>query len=239
MKVDANTELSALWFAADNAMRSGDLAEASRLWHRCLELDPHCADAWLGLFALEADRQYLEEIVAAPESFGALQSEHGQKIEASYRPGISTVVDIVDLGDVHRALALSDRSRADQLLSEVDDQSRTDLTRARLAFDSRQFNEVIAILDGLKIQDLQADIEFMLGAALVAIDFPGPGGQLLEQALATGLDNSTAGLALRYLDQAYGEGPEVFIESGPARSEDPVWDQVVASFYTEPAEEPS
>lgn len=193
-----------IWLAGLDAFEEGDAVAAGDHWARALILDPTCADAMLGLHALDPSRdELLRRMYENIESFGELRDRHERRLASTYRPTGFMIEHLELADDLRRALAIFEHrsenaEQANSLLEDARPCTLTSAVWARIAFENDDFQRCLAICQKLERDDeLAADIDLMTGGSLLALDLAEPALEVLQRAVL-GAPELEAELQARY-----------------------------------------
>jgi hypothetical protein len=231
MTVATNQQLDKLWLRANRAWEQGERQEAADLFYQAVSEHSGGADFYLALYSLSNDPEYLVLAAEQRDSIGQQSSLVPAEEPVWYRPSLSQGQIVSTPGDLLRARDLW-QGEASEELDEYDHEVLNDLTRATLALYDDQYRQVLAITERLDIPGFRSDIDFLLGAALIASDLAEVGVEFIDRAQSMGLSPEAQELADRLLVAA--DDPEAvdFPKLFAADRRRQAFSRVVGGFYS-------
>lgn len=203
-------DVGTLWAEGLDAFESGERHAAAELWNKVLLVDPHCADAMLGLHALDPSRdELLRAMNHEIEGFGEMRGRFGRALTSTYRP-VGFMIETLDFADdLRRALAIyehrcGDESAANSLLEQSRPCTLTSAVWARIAFENRDYRRCLQICQKLERDvDIAADVDLMIGGSLLGLEMPAPAIEILQRSALNATDDEGEMHARYYLALAY------------------------------------
>jgi len=183
-----------LWLDGLEAYERGDIAQAGRSWS--LAASDDCADALLGLHALEPDNSLLLcEMHQCIDSFGFERSRLRRGLASLYYPGGFQAVALVTQTDLLCALALyksrcGRQDEAWELLQRANADTPNAyvlLTRLRILFEHGRYHDCLEELNEGSASLPAAhrpEVELMHGSCLLAIGEADKAALILENTCA-------------------------------------------------------
>jgi hypothetical protein len=225
----SNQQLDQLWLRGNQAWEQGMTERAAEIFYQAIVEEQGGADFYLALYALTENPEYMLLGAEQAETVGQQSSLTAAHQPVCYRPSLSQSAVISTPGDLIRARDVW-RGAASEELDDYDHQAINDLTRATLALYRGEYRQVLAIVEGLDLPGYRSDLDFLLGAALIAVGLPEVGEDFLLRAQELGLGPEAQELATAILETERWEDLDIchLLQADRQRQE---FNQVVAQFY--------